>query len=154
VDTQEALHMTTAAELLHSKRHQSVYTTTPGTSVFEALMLMAEKNVGALLVMDGEQVAGIITERDYARKIALMSRSSQETPVRDIMTPDVMYVRPAQTCEECMALMTENRLRHLPVMDRGKVIGLLSIGDLVKQVISEQKFIIEQLEHYISGDRG
>jgi CBS domain-containing protein len=104
--------------------------------------------------MDGEKIVGIITERDYARKVVLMARSSKETPVRDIMASAVMYVRPDQTSEECMVLMTENRLRHLPVMDGGKLIGLISIGDLVKDVISEQKFIIEQLEHYITGDRG
>ena len=122
--------------------------------MFDALKLMADKSIGALLVMEGEEVVGIITERDYARKVILMSRSSKETPVRDIMTSSVMYVRPDQTSEECMVLMTENRLRHLPVMDGGRLLGLISIGDLVKDIISEQKFIIEQLEHYISGDRG
>ena len=101
--------------------------------------------------MDGEQVAGIISERDYARKIILMSRSSRETPVSDIMTSAVMYVRPTQTTEECMVLMTENRLRHLPVMEGSQLLGLISIGDLVKSIISDQKFMIEQLEHYISG---
>jgi len=106
-----------------------------------------------LLVLEGEQVVGIITERDYARKIVLMSRSSRDTPVRDAMTSAVMYVHPKQTSEECMALMTENRIRHLPVMDDGKLVGMVSIGDLVKNIISEQKFIIEQLEHYITGAR-
>ena len=146
--------MKTAATLLKSRPHQTVHTITPTASVFDAVKLMADKNIGALLVMEGEEVAGIITERDYARKIALMSRSSKETPVREIMTSAVMYVRPDQTNEECMVLMTENRLRHLPVMDGGKLLGVISIGDLVKDIISEQKFIIEQLEHYISGDRG
>jgi len=144
----------TAAELLRSKPHQTVYTITPTASVFDAVKLMADKDVGALLVMEGSDVAGIITERDYARKIALMSRSSKETPVHEIMTSPVMYVGPGQTSEECMALMTENRLRHLPVMDDGKLLGLISIGDLVKGLISDQKFIIQQLEHYITGERG
>jgi len=146
--------MTTVADILKTKPHRSVFTITPAASVFEALKLMAEKNVGALLVVEGGQVAGIITERDYARKIMLMSRASKETPVRDIMTPDVMYVRPDHTSEECMALMTENRLRHLPVMDGGQLLGLVSIGDLVKDIISQQQFIIQQLEHYITGERG
>ncbi len=106
------------------------------------------------MVVADEQVVGIITERDYARKIVLMARSSKETLVRDIMTSAVMYVRPDQASEECMVLMTENRLRHLPVMEGGKLIGLVSIGDLVKAVISEQKFMIQQLEHYITGERG
>ena len=122
--------------------------------MFDALKLMADKNIGALLVMEGEEVAGIITERDYARKIVLMSRSSKQTPVREIMTSTVMYVRPDQTSEECMVLMTENRLRHLPVIDGGRLLGIISIGDLVKDIIAEQRFTIEQLEHYISGERG
>src|SRR6266516_959759 len=145
--------MKTVAHILKSKSDQNVYTITPTASVLDALKLMAEKNVGALLVMDGEQIAGIITERDYARKIILKGRSSKDTPVRDIMTSSVMCVRPDQTSEECMVLMTENRLRHLPIIDGGKLVGLISIGDLVKDIISEQRFIIEQLEHYIAGDR-
>jgi len=145
--------MKTAADLLKSKPHQTVYTVAPTASVFEAVRQMAEKNVGALLVMEGVQVVGIISERDYARKIDLMSRTSKETLVREIMTAAVMYVRPDHTTEDCMALMTENRLRHLPIMEGGKLLGLISIGDLVKDIISEQKFIIEQLEHYISGER-
>jgi CBS domain-containing protein len=145
--------MKTAADLLKSKPHQTVYTVAPTASVFEAVRQMAEKNVGALLVMEGDQVVGIISERDYARKIDLMSRASKETQVREIMTAAVMYVRPDHTTEDCMALMTENRLRHLPIMEGGKLLGLISIGDLVKDIISEQKFIIEQLEHYISGER-
>jgi CBS domain-containing protein len=145
--------MKTVAQILRSKPDQAVYTITPTTTVFDALKLMAEKSIGALLIVDGERIVGIMTERDYARKVILMSRSSIETPVRDIMTSEVLYVRPDQSSEECMALMTENRMRHLPVMDRGTLIGLISIGDLVKAIISEQKFIIEQLEHYITGDR-
>ena len=143
--------MTTVAEILKSKPDNSVYTIAPDATVFEAVSLMAQKNIGALLVAEGGQVVGIVSERDYARKVALMARSSRETPLRDIMSSPVMFVQPGQTSEERMALMTENRLRHLPVMSGGKLIGLVSIGDLVKNIISEQKFIIEQLEHYIAG---
>jgi CBS domain-containing protein len=146
--------MKSVAQILKSKRDQAVYAITPTASVFDAVKLMAEKNIGALLVMEGETIVGVITERDYARKIVLMARSSKDTSVHDIMTSTVMYVRPDQTSEECMVLMTENRLRHLPVLDSGKLIGLISIGDLVREVISEQKFVIEQLEHYITGERG
>jgi CBS domain-containing protein len=146
--------MTTAAQVLRSKADKTIHTTTPAASVFDAVKLMAEKNIGSLLVMEGRAVVGLVTERDYARKIVLLARSSKETPVRDIMTSPVMYVRPDQTSEECMALMTENRVRHLPVMDDGTLIGVISIGDLVKDVISEQKFIIQQLQHYIAGERG
>ncbi len=145
--------MTSVADILKSKPHAVVHTTTPSTTVFDAVKLMAEKGIGALLVTEGDKLVGIVTERDYARKVALMSRSSRDTPVREIMTSDVMFVRPDQTSSECMALMTENRLRHLPVMDGGKLLGLISIGDLVKDIISEQRFIIEQLEHYITGER-
>ena len=144
--------MKTAATLLKTKPSQDVYTIAPSASVFDAVKLMAEKNIGALLVMEGAEVAGILSERDYTRKIALMSRSSRETTVREIMTSAVMYVRPDQTVDECMALMTENRLRHLPVMDGKQLLGMISIGDLVKDIISEQQFIIEQLEHYIAGN--
>jgi CBS domain-containing protein len=143
--------MTAVAQILKSKPNRTVYTIGPEASVFDAVKLMAEKNIAALLVLEGEKIVGIITERDYARKIVLMARSSKETRVRDVMASQVMYVRPSQTSEECMALMTENRVRHLPVMDAGKLIGLVSIGDLVKDVISEQKFVIQQLEHYITG---
>lgn len=146
--------MKSVANILKSKPDPTVYTIAPTASVFDALTLMAEKSIGALVVTECEQVVGIITERDYARKVILMARSSKETPVRDIMTSSVMYVRLDHTSEQCMVLMTENRLRHLPVMDSGKLVGLISIGDLVKDIISEQKFIIEQLEHYISGERG
>jgi CBS domain-containing protein len=143
--------MKTALDILKSKPFQSVHTITPAASVFDALKLMADKDVGALLVLDGNKVVGIITERDYARKVVLMSRSSAETAVSEIMTSAVMYVRPSQTSEECMMLMTENRLRHLPVMEGTQLLGLISIGDLVKGIISDQKFMIQQLEQYISG---
>ena len=146
--------MKSAAQVLKAKPRQTVETVAPSTSVFDAVKLMAEKNIGALLVLEEQKIVGIVTERDYARKVVLLGRSSKETPVRDIMSSPVMYVRPDQTNEECMALMTDNRVRHLPVMDNGKLVGLISIGDLVKDIISEQKFIIEQLEHYITGDLG
>jgi CBS domain-containing protein len=142
--------MTIVSHILDSKPDHTVYTITPTVSVFEAVKLMAEKSIGALVVLEGEKVVGMITERDYARKIVLMARSSKETAVRDIMTTSVMYVRPDHTSEDCMVLMTEHRVRHFPVIDNGKLIGLISIGDLVKDIISEQKFIIQQLEHYIT----
>jgi CBS domain-containing protein len=145
--------MKSVAHILESKQDRTVYTITPAAPVLDAIKLMAEKRIGALLVMESEHIAGIVTERDYARKVVLMGRSSGDTPVRDIMTAEVMYVRPEQTNEQCMALMTENRLRHLPVMQEGKLIGIISIGDLVKDIISEQRFIIQQLEHYIRGER-
>jgi len=145
--------MKTVANILASKQDQAVYAISPTASVLDAIKLMAEKSIGALLVMEDEQIVGIMTERDYARKMAIMGRSSTETLVREIMTSAVMYVRPDQSNEDCMALITENRLRHLPVVDNGKLIGLISIGDLVKDIISEQKFIIQQLEHYITGVR-
>ncbi len=143
--------MTAVAEILKSKSDNTVHAIAPGDSVLDALQRMAEKHIGALLVMQGESIVGIFTERDYARKIALMGRTSAVTLVRDVMTADVMDVRPTQTSQECMALMTENRLRHLPVVEADKLLGLISIGDLVKDIISEQQFIIEQLEHYITG---
>lgn len=145
--------MKSVAQILRSKEHQSVYTIAPDARVWDALKIMAERGVGALLVMEGDNISGIISERDYARKVVLKGRSSENTPVRDIMSSPVMYVSPEHTNEQCMVLMTENRLRHLPVMEQGKLVGLVSIGDLVKDIISEQKFIIEQLEHYIRGER-
>jgi len=143
--------MKSVAQVLKAKADPTIYTIAPTASVFEAVKQMAENNIGALVVMEGEKIVGIITERDYARKIVLMARSSEDTPVRDIMTASAMYVSPAHRSDECMALMTENRVRHLLVIDKGKLIGIVSIGDLVKATISEQKFIIQQLEHYITG---
>jgi CBS domain-containing protein len=143
--------MTAVADILKSKTSSAVHTIAPTDSVLDALRLMADKGIGALLVMEGGDIAGIVTERDYARKIALLGRTSGATLVRDVMTREVLFVGPGQTTQECMAVMTKNRLRHLPVDEGGKLLGLISIGDLVKDIISEQKFIIEQLEHYISG---
>jgi len=145
--------MHSVAQILKSKSNTQVYTTVPSATVLDAIKLMAERSIGALLVMQGDNVVGIVTERDYARKVVLKGRASNATPVSDIMTTSVMYVRPDTTNEQCMALMTENRLRHLPVMENDKLIGLVSIGDLVADIISEQQFIIEQMEHYIRGER-
>jgi CBS domain-containing protein len=128
--------MKLVAQILRSKPDPTVHAVAPTASMFDALKLMAEKNIGALLIMEGETIVGMVSERDYARKIALFGRSSKETPVRDVMTYPIMYVGPQQSTEECMALMTEKRLRHLPVLDDGKLIGLISIGDLVKDIIS------------------
>jgi CBS domain-containing protein len=145
--------MKSVTQILKSKPDHTVYTIAPTASVFDAVKLMAEKNIGAVVVMEGEKIVGIITERDYARKIVLMARSSKETLVRDIMTSSAMYVSPGHSTEECMALMTETRVRHLLVIENGELLGLVSIGDLVKDIISQQKFIIQQLEHYITGER-
>ncbi len=145
--------MTAVADILKAKGNATVHTIGPDDSVLDALQRMADKGIGALMVTEGEAIVGIVTERDYARKIALKGRTSALTQVRDVMTTSVMFVKPTQTSEECMALMTDNRLRHLPVVRDDKLIGLISIGDLVKDIISEQKFVIEQLEHYISGQR-
>ena len=146
--------MNTVAQILGSKPDQAVYTMEPSVSAHEAVRLMAEKNIGALVVVENGKIVGLVSERDYARKLVLMARSPMDTLLGDIMSSPVMYVRPHQTSDECMALMTQNRLRHLPVMDHDRLIGLISIGDLVKATISEQQFIIEQLEHYIIGQRG
>jgi CBS domain-containing protein len=128
-----------------------VWAIPPDASVYEAIKLMADKEVGALLVMDGQRLVGIVSERDYARKVILQGKSSRDTPIREIMTGKVFYVRPDQTVEDCMALMTARRIRHLPVLDDDRVIGVVSIGDLVKAVISEQEVRIQQLEQYIMG---
>lgn len=145
--------MTTVAQILQTKENNEVFSIAPDAPVLDAIKTMAEKRIGALLVMSDEKIIGIVTERDYARKVVLLGRSSRDTPVRDIMSAPVMYVGPENTNEQCMALMTENRLRHLPVIDNDRLLGMLSIGDLVKNIISEQRFVIEQLEHYIRGER-
>jgi len=128
-----------------------VFSIGPGASVFDALEEMAKRDVGALIVMEDGQVVGIFSERDYARKIILAGKSSHETPVRDIMTDRVIYARPDLTLEQCLALMTDKRIRHLPVMRGGDLIGVVSIGDLVKGIIDDQRFLISQLENYVSG---
>lgn len=146
--------MKDVAQILKSKPDPAVYTVRSSASVFDAVALMVEKNIGALVVLDGDVFVGILSERDCTRKMLLSERSPRQTAVRDVMTWPVQYVRTSHTNEECMALMTDKRLRHLPVMERGQLIGVVSIGDLVKDIISEQGFIIEQLEHYIAGVRG
>jgi len=140
--------MKTLKQLLEAKGG-NVYSITPDARVFDALKLMADKSVGALIVMEGDRLAGIISERDYARKVILHGKSSHDLQVRDIMTSKVISVHPGQTVEECMALITEKRIRHLPVTEGERLIGVLSIGDLVKEVIAEQRQTIEQLESYI-----
>lgn len=143
--------MKTARQVLEAKSSQAIFSIQPGATVYSALQLMAEKGIGALLVMEHGKIVGILSERDYARKVILMQRTSRDTLVREIMTTAVIYVRGDQSTDECMALMTQHRLRHLPVMQDEDLVGMLSIGDLVKDIISEQRFIIEQLEHYITG---
>lgn len=143
--------MKSVASVLRSKASWTVHSIAPDASVYEAVKLMSDASIGALLVMEGERLVGIVTERDYARKVVLQGRSSRESAVRSIMSSPVLCVGPNQTNEECMCLMTEKRLRHLPVLEGDRVVGLLSIGDLVKDIISEQQFIIEQMTHYIGG---
>ncbi|MGI9037957.1 MAG: CBS domain-containing protein [Gemmatimonadota bacterium] len=142
--------MKTLQRVLEDKG-KDVYFTLPAASVFEALEEMAKRDVGALIVLEDGKVAGIFSERDYARKIILVGKSSRETPVSEIMTTRVIYARPEQTLDECLALMTDKRIRHLPIMQEGELIGVVSIGDLVKGIIAEQRFIIGQLENYVSG---
>jgi CBS domain-containing protein len=142
--------MNTVKKLLEAKG-QNVWSISPEASVFEAIKLMAEKRIGALLAMEDDHLVGIMSERDYARKVVLKGKSSKKTPVKDIMTSRVYFVKPERTIEECMALMTDKRIRHLPVMDEERLVGVISIGDVVKAIISEQEFIIDQLESYIKG---
>jgi CBS domain-containing protein len=144
--------MNTVRQLLQTKG-PAAWSIGPEATVYDALNLMAEKDVGALLVLDGGQLVGVISERDYARKVVLRGKASRETPVREIMTERVVYVRPDQTLEDCMALMTNKRVRHLPVLEGDRLLGVISIGDVVKAIISEQEFMIEQLENYITGSR-
>ena len=141
--------MAKVKQILQGKGHE-VWSLDPNASVFDAIAMMADKEVGALVVMEADRLVGVVTERDYARKVVLQGRSSKGTKVKDIMTSRVAYARPDQSVEECMAVMTEKRIRHLPVMDDEKLLGIISIGDLVKAIIEEQQHVIEQLEQYIS----
>lgn len=142
--------MATVRQVLEQKG-DTVWTIGPEASVYDAVALMAEKEIGALAVVQDDRLIGLITERDYARKVILRGRASKDTPVRDIMTTRVIYARPEQTVEECMAVITDQRVRHLPVLENGRLIGLVSIGDMVKAIIAEQQFIIDQLVHYITS---
>ena len=141
--------MKQARTLLETKGNQ-VWSVSPRDTVLDAIKRMAEKRIGALLVMDGDNLAGVFSERDYARKVALEGKSSRNTEVSEIMTAEVVVAKPDNTVEECMALMTRKRVRHLPVMEGESVVGVLSIGDLVKAIIEDQQFQIEQLENYIT----
>lgn len=142
--------MKTIKQLLESKG-RDVWSVAPADSVYDAISLMAEKQVGALMVLDAGKLVGVVSERDYARKVILSGRASKETPVKDIMSTRVICTSPEQTIEQCMALMTDKRVRHLPVIEHKALVGIISIGDLVKAIIDEQQFIIEQLEHYITS---
>jgi CBS domain-containing protein len=142
--------MTTVRDMLRTKGFE-IWSIAPDTTVYDALKLMADKNIGAVLVMEAENLVGILSERDYARKVALLGRSAMDTPAGEIMTDRVICVRPEETAEQCMALMTDKHVRHLPVFEDEQLLGVISIGDVVKATISEQEFIIEQLEHYIRG---
>ncbi len=142
--------MTIVKQLLQGKGSE-VWSISPEATVYEALQLMADKNIGALVVLEGGKLAGIISERDYARKVILHQKSSMQIPVSEIMTRTVFFVSPDASIEECMALMTNQRVRHLPVLEDDKLVGVISIGDVVKAIISNQEFMIEQLQNYIVG---
>ena len=144
--------MKTVNQILDDKG-RSVHSVAPDASVYETLTLMADKNVGALVVLEGSRLCGVISERDYARKVALLGRLSKDTPVREIMSGQVVCVRPSDSVETCMGLMTQRHIRHLPVVEDDRVVGMLSIGDVVKSIIDEQQFTIGQLEQYIMGTR-
>lgn len=142
--------MKSVNDILKSKGND-IWSVKPDNTVYESLQLMADKGIGSLLVMDGEKLVGIVTERDYARKVILEGKSSKNSTVAEVMTTRVLCVSPERTVDECMALMTDKRARHLPVLDHKRVVGVVSIGDLVKAMISEQQVLIDQLQHYISG---
>jgi len=144
--------MRSVKDILQEKGTQ-VYSISPDAKVYEALQMMADNNVGALMVMEGDTVAGLISERDYARKIVLKGKFSKDVPVREIMTADVIGISPDVDVEECMELMTDKRIRHLPVFKHDRLIGIISIGDIVKAIIEHKEEIIEQLESYIKGKR-
>lgn len=143
--------MITVGELLDKKGH-GLWSVSPDDSVFDAIKLMDEKGIGALVVLKEGALIGMLSERDYARKVILKGRSSVDTKVKEIMTTQVYYTFPSQTVDDCMIVMSERRIRHLPVLKGDEVVGMIAIGDLVKDIIAEQQFMIEQLEHYISGD--
>lgn len=139
----------TVRDMLRGK--SDVYSVAPGDTVFNALRLMADKNIGAVLVRSDQKIEGIFSERDYARKVILLGKTSRETLVSEIMTTHVISVEPDWTAEQCMALMTDKRIRHLPVMEQGRVVGVVSIGDVVRAVVNEQQFTIDVLQRYITS---
>lgn len=141
--------MKTARQILQEKKRNEIYSVRPEATVYQALQLMAEKDIGAVMVMEGDKLVGIFSERDYARKVVLQGKTSAGTPISDIMTKRVLFATPSQLMDECMGMMSEKRIRHLPVMDGEQVMGMLSITDLVREQIAEQQFLIEQLEQYI-----
>lgn len=147
----EGLAMTTVSQVLNNKTNSFVSTINPDATVLEAISQMANQGIGAILVIEHDQVVGILSERDYTRKIALMQRTSDHTTVAEIMTSQVLSVTKQNTVEECLELMTERHIRHLPVIENEKLVGLVSIGDLVKATMEDQKILIEQLQQYISG---
>jgi len=142
--------MNTIRDVLKAKSNE-VVTTSPDATVFDALSLMRDREIGALIVMEEGKVVGIFSERDYARKVILHGKSSRETPVREVMSTDLYHVSPDTTVQECMVLMTGKHIRHLPVFENGQFVGIVSIGDVVKSIISHQEFLIEQLSNYIAG---
>jgi len=148
----EGRHMATIRQLLDKKGHE-VFSVRPDETVYDSIKKMADKDVGSLTVMEADKLVGIITERHYARNVVLKGRASPKTLVRDIMETNVVFARPDQTVADCMAIMTEKAVRHLPVIEQGKVVGMISIGDLVKDIISDQTFVIDQLVHFIHGGR-
>ncbi len=144
--------MKTVKEILNSKGYE-IWSIGPDDTVFRALELMAKKNIGALVVLEETKVLGILSERDYARKVILQGKRSKEISIREIMTSPVCFVRPEQDIQECMALMTDKHIRHLPVIENNRLLGIISIGDVVKAIIAEHEFTISQLENYITGSR-
>ncbi len=152
VNDEQGVGMKTVAQLLNAKADQQVYTIAPGAMVVDALRLMAEKNLGGLPVVEANQLVGFFSERDYARRLALKGRNSEDTPISAVMTAPVITVDTHLNVDKCMSIMTERHLRHLPVVENGELLGLLSIGDLVKAAIAEQAELIQQLEQYIRGE--
>ena len=145
------MHKTTTVKQILSEKGYEVWSTSPNTTVFDALKFMSDKSIGALVVLENLEVVGVFSERDYARKVTLKGKSSKNLPVKEIMTRRVVCVKPENTTEECMALMTDKHIRHLPVVDGDELVGIISIGDVVKAIISQQELVIEQLENYITG---
>jgi len=144
--------MPTAYDLIRTKKSQEIWSISPDATVYQALQSMAEKNIGALLVMSGQNIDGIVSERDCVRKVDLAGRNSGEMKISEIMTSHVLYLDINQSLEECMAIMTEKKVRHLPVLDHQKLVGIVSIGDVLKEIVSHQQYMIDQLSRYISGE--